>query len=58
METMDHSFEAGPPKARAAPPYAVQPRPALRVAPRKAIVYMVAAVSCLAVLDAGVKGLA
>jgi drug/metabolite transporter (DMT)-like permease len=32
--------------------------PAYRVAPRKAIAYMVAAVSCLAVLDAGVKGLA
>ena len=33
-------------------------RPTLRIAPRKAILYMVAAVSSLAILDAGVKALA
>ena len=33
-------------------------RPTLRVAPRKAILYMIAAVSSLAILDAGVKALA
>ena len=32
--------------------------PAYRVQPRRAVAYMAAAVSCLAVLDAGVKALA
>ncbi|HXV25535.1 MAG TPA: DMT family transporter [Alphaproteobacteria bacterium] len=50
---MDHSGEAAVPKAPTVP----TPVPAYRVAPRKAVGYMVTAVFFLAVLDAGVKAL-